>query len=267
MFLENLAINANLFFLILVRVFAMLAVAPLFSSDAIPDIVRIGLAFFTAVTIFPWIQAAGYPIPENGLMYAGLLVGEILLGLLQGFFLVLVYSVFQMAGQFFSLQMGFGASEVFDPLAQVEIPVLGQLLNLIAMFIFVSIQGFQQVFLVNVFESFKELKAVDFLVHPGFVSDRLLIALADMFQKSFIISLPVFGTLFLVSLTMGLLGKAAPQMNLLMMGFPFSIGIGFLMMIVAMPFLIEAFSALINNGFGDLRTLFQGLSAQQGAPG
>lgn len=264
MFLENFVTNVNLFFLILVRIFAMLAVSPLFSSEAIPDVARAGLAFFTAVVIFPWVQAAGYPIPENGLAYLGLLVGEVLLGLLQGFFLVLIFSVFQMAGQFFAQQMGFSASEVYDPLAQVELPVLGQFLNLIAMMVFISIGGLHQIFLVNVWESFKALKAVDFIGHQGFVNQELIGALAMMFQKSFLLSLPVFGVLLLVSVTLGLIGKAAPQMNLMMMGFPISIGLGFTLMILGMPFLIEAFSAVINGGFNELAQMMDRMKPPPG---
>lgn len=257
MFLDQIVTNANLFFLILVRVFAMLAVAPLFSSESVPDIVRVGLAFFTSIVIFPWVAAAGYPIPENGLAYVGLLVGELMLGLLQGFFLVMVYSAFQMAGQYIAQQMGFNASEVYDPLAQVEQPVLGQFLNLSAMLVFLTAGGFQQVFLTNVWASFHALRAVDFFAHPDFISNQLIVSLADLFGRSFLLSLPVFGVLLLTTVSLGLVGKAAPQMNLMMMGFPINIGFGFLVMIAAMPFLVQAFSSVVDGGFNTLEALFQ----------
>jgi len=259
-FLDQIVTNANLFFLILVRVFAMLAVAPLFSSESVPDIVRVGLAFFTSIVIFPWVAATGYPIPENGLQYVGLLIGEVLLGLLQGFFLVMVYSVFQMAGQYIAQQMGFNASEVYDPLAQVEQPVLGQFLNLSAMLVFLTAGGFQQVFLTNVWASFQSLRAVDFLTHPEFVSQHLIGSLSNLFQRSFLLSLPVFGVLLLVTIALGVIGKAAPQMNLMMMGFPINIGFGFFVMMAAMPFLVQAFSAVVSEGFDSIQTLFNGLS-------
>lgn len=256
MFLDQIVTNANLFFLILVRVFSMIAVAPLFSSESVPDIVRVGLAFFTSIVVFPWIAAAGYPIPENGLAYVGLLVGEAMLGLLQGFFLVMVYSAFQMAGQFIAQQMGFNASEVYDPLAQVEQPVLGQFLNLSAMLVFLTAGGFQQVFLTNVWASFHALRAVDFFLHPDFISSQLIVSLANLFGRSFLLSLPVFGVLLLSTVALGLVGKAAPQMNLMMMGFPINIGFGFIVMIAAMPFLVQAFSAVVDGGFGTLEGLF-----------
>jgi flagellar biosynthetic protein FliR len=259
-FLDAIYHNANLFFLILVRVFSMIAVAPLFSAESVPDIVRVGLAFFVSIVIFPWVQTAGYPIPENGLAYVGLLIGEALIGLLQGFFLTMVYSVFQMAGQYIAQQMGFNASEVYDPLAQVEQPVLGQFVNLSAMLVFLTAGGFQQVFLTNVWASFHALRAADFFTHPDFISNQLIGSLSELFQRSFLLSLPVFGVLLLTTISLGLVGKAAPQMNLMMMGFPINIGLGFFLMIAAMPFLVQAFSAVVDNGFDTLRDLFHQLN-------
>lgn len=260
MFLDAIFQNANLFFLILARVFSMIAVAPLLSAESIPDIVRIGLAFFASIVIFPWVQAAGYPIPENGLAYVGLLVGEVLIGLLQGFFLVMVYAVFQMAGQYIAQQMGFNASEVYDPLAQVEQPVLGQFVNLSAMLVFLTAGGFQQVFLTNVWASFHALRATDFFSHPDFISSQLIGSLSELFQRSFLLSLPVFGVLLLTTVSLGLIGKAAPQMNLMMMGFPINIGLGFFLMIAAMPFLVQAFTAVVDNGFNSMEGLFKQLN-------
>ncbi len=174
---EQIAANAQLFFLIFARVFGLIRIAPLLSSTAIPSTVRTGLAFFVAAVVFPWVSADGYPIPENGTLYALLLAGELMVGIVIGFFLLLVFSAFQLAGQFFSLQMGFGASEVFDPLSQVEIPVVGQFLNLIAMFIFIVIQGFSRIFLTGVYRSFQAMRAVDLVIRP----ERLLRA---VFRKS-----------------------------------------------------------------------------------
>ena len=82
--------------------------------------------------------------------YGLLVLGEVGIGLLIGFLLNLIFSAFQLAGQFFSLQMGFSASEVFDPLSQVEIPLMGEFLNLIAMLVFLTTSGMSKFLLVGV---------------------------------------------------------------------------------------------------------------------
>jgi flagellar biosynthesis protein FliR len=249
MFFDTFAENAQLFFLIFVRIMALVVTAPLISSRSIPLVARIGLALFAAIAVFPMVQESGYPIPDTGLEYAALVVGEIMVGIILGFILVIIYSAFLLAGQFFSLQMGFGASQVFDPLAQIQIPIMGQFLNIIAMFIFVLIGGFQRIFLAGVLRSFEKVQVYDFITQRNYIFRLFLGSLGNLFEQALIISLPILGTLFLVSISVGLLAKAAPQMNLLMLGFPVAIGVAFTIIFLSFPFLAEAFAKIIDASF------------------
>lgn len=262
--LNELVAGAQLFFLLFVRIIAMITFAPLLSSGAIPRIAKIALALMSAVLVFPMVLASGYPIPESGLAYAMIALGEAMIGIIMGFILTIIYAAFLTAGQMFSLQMGFGASQVFDPLAQIEIPLLGQFLNLIAMFVFVFTQGFQKIFLTGVYYSFQSVRAVDLVVLREDLLATMLGALSELFQNALIIAFPILGTLFLVQIVMGLLGKAAPQMNLLVMGFPISIGVAFLIILVTIPFLMESFDRLIGVGFDRLLIFFR--SAAEAGP-
>ncbi len=249
MFLQTLAENSQLYLLIFARIFSLLTVAPITSSSGIPSIVRAALSLFTTVAVFPMVHAAGYVIPESGLMYAGLLIGEIAIGILTGFFLQLIYAVFLMAGQFFSLQIGFSASVVFDPVAQEEIPIIGQFLNYFAMFIFLASNGFYKLFYVGVFRSFQTINAHLFLSQKEHIYTMAFSAIGMLFYQALIISMPILGSLFLVSVSMGLLAKAAPQMNLLMMGFPVAIIVAFFIILLSVPYLVSAFSALLDDSF------------------
>jgi len=248
----------NLFALIAVRVLAMMEVAPLLSGEGVPQVAKIGLAGFTAAIIFPSVKAAGYPVPDDGFAYAFLVIGEALIGLIIGFFLSIVYSAFTTAGQFFSLQMGFSASETFDPLSEVELPIMGQFLNLIAMFVFVSTSGFQKLFLIGVEGSFKAMKAVDLVTRRNDLIQYLLQATGALFQQSLILSMPVLGTLFIVTVAMGLMSKAAPQMNFMSEGFAITLTVTYVILLTALPFMMEAFSHLIEASFDDLGILVGG---------
>ena len=244
--------NTQLFLLIMARVFALIEFAPLLSSNAIPQLVKVALSLLCAFLVFPWVAATGYPIPENGLSYVLLLIGETLVGIIMAFFLAIVYTAFQVSGQFFSLQMGFGASQVFDPMAQIEIPLMGQLLNLVAMMVFIGVDGFQRLFYIGVIRSFQAVRAVDFVgVREGLLIG-LLVRLSQLFEYALILAFPILGTLVLVYVAMGLLAKAAPQMNLLILGFPVSIGVSFLLLFVTLPFLVDAFAAVIDHAFNGL---------------
>ena len=253
---DQLIQYAQIFLLILVRVYAILRISPLLSSATTPGIARVGLSFFTAVAVLPGVLETGYPIPDDGLSYALLLAGEAMVGIITGFTLVITYASFQLAGQFFSLQMGFGASQVYDPLAQIQIPVMGQFLNLIAMFTFVSVSGFQRIFLFGVERSITTVRAVDFVLGREFILRTLFSGLGRIFEQSLIIAFPILGTLFLVSVTMGLLAKAAPQMNLLMLGFPIAISVAFVVILLIAPLLANTFSKIIDGGFETILKIF-----------
>jgi flagellar biosynthetic protein FliR len=248
----------NLFLLVAARVLAMIEVAPLLSSQGVPQVAKIGLAGFAAAAVFPAVKASGYAVPDDGALFALLLAGEAMVGLVIGFFLSIVYSAFSTAGQFFSLQIGFGASETFDPLSEIEIPLMGQFLNLIAMFIFVATSGFQKLFLIGVQGSFSAMRAADLVARRDDLVPFLIKAVGALFEQALVLSLPVLGTLFIVSVAMGLLSKAAPQMNFLTEGFPISLLVTFFIMTSALPFMMEAFSRLVEASFDDLGILVGG---------
>jgi flagellar biosynthetic protein FliR len=244
--------NTQIFLLALFRIVAMVQIAPLISSTAIPQTAKIGFSFFVAALVFPLVVENGYVLPDRALHYFLVLLGEVLIGLIIGFFLLLIFSAFQLAGQFFSLQMGFGASQVFDPLAQIEIPLMGQFLNIVAMFVFLSTSGFYKFVFVGIHRSFEALKAIDLVGGRAFVFDTFLRSLGELFNIALTIAFPILGTLFLISVSMGLLAKAAPQMNLLMMGFPMAIGMAFIVLLLIMPLLMHAFSRIIDASFDKL---------------
>lgn len=241
--------GARLFFVVFARIAALLRIAPLTSSTAIPPLARGGLSFFLSIVFYYFVGNSYGPIPEAGLGYAMVLLAEVALGIIMGLFLQIVFAVFQTAGQLFSFQMGFGASQVYDPMAQEEIPLIGQFLNLIGLGVFLAVGGMVRLFVIGLAGSFKVLKGTDFLAAGAFLQETFIKSIGGLFEQSLILSFPILGTLILVSVTMGLLAKAAPQMNLLMVGFPIQIAVGFIIMLVATPFIAEKMSHLVDMGF------------------
>jgi len=80
--------------------------------------------------------------------------------------------------------------------------------------------------------------------------------LSKLFLDAIVISLPIMGTLFLTSLTTGMIGKAAPQINILSEGFPISIMMAYVILLAALPFMLETFERVIDAGFKDFQNLF-----------
>ncbi len=254
--------GAQLYLLVFARVSALFRTAPVTSSSAIPPLARGALAFFSSIIFYYFVGDLYGAIPQIGLGYALALVAEIALGIIMGLFLQIIFAVFQTAGQLFSFQMGFGASQVYDPLAQIQIPLIGQFLNLLGIGVFLSVSGMKRLFITGLAGSFRVMKGTDFLVAGPYLEETLIKAIGGLFEQSLILAFPILGTLILISVTMGLLAKAAPQMNLLMVGFPIQIAVGFIIMLLATPFIVEKMSLLVDMGFNMIESY---LIASKGA--
>ncbi|MDR0444450.1 MAG: flagellar biosynthetic protein FliR [Treponema sp.] len=272
--LQNILLYGPVFLLIAARALAMIEVAPLFSSDAIPQVAKLALAGFTAFAVLPTAeifsaanaQTGMVTLPGGGLTdlryepfslrFILLILGEGIIGLIIGFFMMIIFAAFSTAGQFFSLQMGFGASETFDPLSQIENPLMGQYLNLVSMLVFLSIGGFHKLFLGGFWRSVQSLNIIYLIEGRENVVSMIASGLSRLFMDAIVISLPILGTLFLTSLATGLISKAAPQINILSEGFPISISVAFFLIYASLPFMTEAFSRIIDSGFSSIQSLY-----------
>lgn len=254
MFLESFAENSEIYFLIFARIIALFMTSPVLSNPSVPAVVRNSLALMITIVIFPF--AKDYIVPGDGVGFIFVALGEVALGVITGFFITIIFSIFQLAGQMFAVQMGFGASQVFDPLAQVQIPVIGQMFNFVALFVFITTGAFQKIFIIGIVRSVEFVKATDFIVQQEFLMKKAVFALGNLFSQAMVIAFPILGTLILLSVTMGLLAKASPQMNLLMIGFPIQISIGFIMILFSIPFLVQKFSIVLDGNFQFIAQMF-----------
>jgi len=266
--LDEILAAAPAFLLIAVRALALMQVAPLLNSEAVPQMVRIALAGFAAYASFNTALVHDWVLTPFGLNFVFLVIGEALIGIIIGFYMAIIFAAFVTAGQFFSLQMGFGASETFDPLSQIENPLLGQYLNIVAMLIFVTIDGFRELFLGGFWRSLQTINVMSIINGRENIVIMMLAGLSRLFFDAFIIAMPILGTLFLVSLSTGLISKAAPQINILSEGFPISILVAFTTIFTALPFMTEVFSRIIRSGFQNLQDLYIqiGQRIAEGAP-
>lgn len=263
------------FLLLAVRAFAMIETAPLLSSESIPRVAKLALSGLVAFAVLPVASAPAAEPSVGGLhlitemryepfslAFVLLLAGEALIGIIMGFFLTVIFSAFATAGQFFSLQMGFAASETLDPLSQVENPVIGQFLYMISMLVFLVVGGFRDLFLGGFWRSVQSLNVLSIIEGRESVVAMIVGGLPKMFLDAIVISMPILGTLFLVSLTTGLISKAAPQINILSEGFPIAIMVGYIMMFASMPFMIDAFAGVVNTAFSGIQSLYTDIGQQ-----
>ncbi len=263
--LNEILSQAPVFLLIFARIFAMLLVLPMFSMRSASRVAKVALAGYMGFFIFGTCDLSYYLpyIAQDGsfsMEYFLILIGEVLIGIILGFFITMIFSAFSTAGQFLAFQMGFSAASSYDSLSQVENPLMGQFFNLIAMLVFMQTHWFQKLFLQGLVTSFSSLNAISIVQSTESIVKFVISGLSSLFVDALVISLPVMGSLFLISICTGLLTKAAPQMNLLSEGFPIMIMLAFVIIAFILPDMIDFFVRSFEKGFADLFDFFKNVS-------
>ncbi|MCL1834212.1 MAG: flagellar biosynthetic protein FliR [Leptospirales bacterium] len=240
--------NFQAFFLILVRINAMIMIAPFFSSGVIPFRLKAMLSFFITLIIFPVI-AQTIKVPGSMGLYYLLVLQEVMIGIFIGFLVSVIFASFQLSAQYYAAQIGFGINDVLDPVGQVSVPLIGQLKNFIGLIVFITMEGHH--FLIEAICRSFELAPVFGVSKSaaGGYLKYLVYSFSGMFIIALKISLPIVATAFLITVTMGLLAKAAPQMNIMMFGFPFQIIIGFSLLMITSPLIIRVMHVAIERTF------------------
>lgn len=238
----NVGIDPGLlagFLLALVRTSAWVAVTPPFSNGAIPGRVKVLLAAGLSVSVAPQLDydPSIYEIPN----FLAAVAYQTITGLALGFVVYLVFAVVQAAGELIDLQAGFSAAQLYDPFTQAAATPIGRLYQLVALAILFAING--HLLLVRGFlRSFEAapLGGVDF--------DRMSVVvtsnLGNFLVSAMEIAAPLLAALFLAEIVLGMLTKAAPQVNILQIGFIAKILMALLMVGLAMPLLPEVIRSL-----------------------
>ena len=240
---------------------------PLFSSRTVPRQAKLAFSLFLAAFIFPDVSLTIEPfaayapfISGDGaftLEYVFVLAGEALIGVLLGFFVQMIFAAFSTAGQFFAFQMGLSASEVYDSLSQVENPIMGQMFNFMAMLVFLQSGWMSRFLLDGVSQSFTSLNVFSILDNSSAMASFMCKSLSSLFKNAFTIALPVMASLFLINVTVGILSKAAPQMNLLSEGFPILMLTAYFLITKLVPDFNAFFVSCIKNGYVELLRFFR----------
>lgn len=239
----------------LTRVAALLSVAPLFSSRTLPRRVRLMVALALTWAILPLTPAA--PVLEP-LSPVGMLVAfqQVLIGLSMGFLLRLAFGVLDLGGQMIATQMGLGFASLVDPQSGAQSPLLGQLYTLLGSLIFLSLNGHLLLIRLLV-DSFTILP-----VAPVGVDRDLFWILVNwggqMFAGAVLIALPAVASLLVVNLAFGVMTRAAPQLNILSVGFPIGLILGLLIILYSLPTLLGQLTRLFDMALRDIGRMLGG---------
>lgn len=229
----------EVFLLVMVRVAAMLMVAPVLGAKPIPIQVKIGLAALLAALITP-LQMAEEPLLTDIFTILLQVSREVVVGLLTGFSAALVFSAVQMAAQLIGVQIGYSFSNTVDPISSQSTGFLDTFYSMLALVVFMGLGG-HHALISGIAHSF-QLVPVGTYGAAVDAGEKIVMLVSATFSIAVRLSMPVVGTMFLADTAMALVVRSIPQMNVFSVGLPVKMVLGILVMIAFVPIIVAGIS-------------------------
>jgi len=234
------------FILILIRISIILAAVPIFGSRLIPTQIKIPM--FMVMSLFLWtaIKVDVSYFPNSFIGFVPLILGEVFIGLALALLIRTIFAGVQLAGQYIGYQMGMAIANVIDPQTGTQVSILSEFSHVLVLFMFLAFNG-HYLIIKGLVESFN-------LVSPGhlFPSSGVFDIVSGSAAKMFVIAVKIgaapFAVLFFTKVSMGIIAKTVPQMNVLFVGMPLYIMIGLLVFGLSLTF----FPPILGRVFSDL---------------
>ncbi|MCP3908125.1 MAG: flagellar biosynthetic protein FliR [Oceanicoccus sp.] len=220
------------------RIGGFFLAAPIFGTQLVPARVRIVLAFLVTMILVPNLPA----MPEMDALSIPSFIAvaqQLLIGIAMGFSMQLLLQLFVVAGQIIAMHMALGFASMVDPSNGVTVTVLSQFHLMLVTLLFVLMNGHLAMIEILV-ESFYALP-----VGGLFISDNMLLELAGratwMFSSALLLALPAIASLMVINYSLGIVTRAAPQLNIFALGFPSMLIIGLIIIYIILQGYVPLF--------------------------
>jgi flagellar biosynthesis protein FliR len=228
----------------ILRIGGFALAAPPFSNSAVPNLPKVFLSVSLAFLVAPLV-----PLPDDLSIFsaAGLVaaVQELLIGVAIGMVVQLAFEALTFAGQSIALTMGLGFATLVDPQGGESTTVLGQFFMIIGTLTYLAING--HLMLIGALaQSFQTLPIGRAHTGGNFLMSVVLWG-ARVFQSGLLIALPAVIALVIVNLALGVVTRAAPQLNLFGIGFTVTLLCGFFVLLVGLDGLMSGINGLIES--------------------
>jgi flagellar biosynthesis protein FliR len=246
------------YLVVLVRIAAMVAWFPIFGDKNTPLMVKILFSFLITLIVFPIVKSSlPVPLANEPLALIILIVQETTIGLLVGLVARMVFYTVGLAAQVISFQMGFGMVSVIDPTTSERISIVNQFQISVATLLFFAL-NIHHMFFEALIVSYGQVAPGMFSIKEGFLPEILRIT-SVIFTVGFKIAAPVAVVLLITNSGLGVLSRAVPQMNVFMVSFPITIGVGLIILGLSVPLFVHLlgneFELIGDNVFKILKTI------------
>lgn len=228
-----------------VRILSILSTDPIFGNRSIPFRVKAGLALFLTLAVAPTMPPLPQVEPGSA---AGLLIlmQQVVIGISMGLVMRVVFVAVEMAGHLIGLQMGLGFATFFDPIHAAQVPVLAQFIGLFSILIYFSIDGH----LMTVTTLSESFHVLPIMTTPFAAAGWKDVASwgSEVFSAGLLLSMPILAALLITNLSLGIMTRAAPQLNLFAVGFAITLIAGFVVLYLSIPFFAPVVERMFHDG-------------------
>jgi len=229
-----------------VRISAMLMIAPVYGASSFPVRIRVVVAVLVTAALYPVLEPVKgvEPVSLQGIV---ILSQQVVIGAAMGFFIQMAFQLLVIAGEAIAMTMGLGFARMMDPQNGVQVPVVAQYFIIVATLLFLSMNG-HLLLLQMIIKSFEILPVSDI----GMSRDGLWQVVAwgsQMFVGAVLVAIPAVTALLMVNIAMGVITRAAPQLNIFAVGFPLMLLLGFVLLLLTLPSVLPQFSNQVMDAF------------------
>ncbi|NLG18284.1 MAG: flagellar type III secretion system protein FliR [Fibrobacter sp.] len=234
------------FLLIFVRISTTIALLPIFGSQAVPVQLKVALSLILALILFNSVMSIG-PVTSQPLStgtFIMLIVKEAAVGLGIGFVSSLLFTAVQFAGRLIDTEIGFGFVELMDPFTDEPVTVLGQLQVIIFTILFLLFNG-HYFLILAIQKSFELVPLMNVHFPSGQLAFHVTALVGNVFVLAIKFSAPIYVTLVLTELSLGVVARTVPQINIFFVGLPLKIAVGLGSAIIVLPLLASFFQRMV----------------------
>lgn len=237
----------------LTRILGLIATAPLFGHASVPMTVKVALGGMLSMIIAPTVPAgpAADPMSLAGLL---IVVQQLVIGLSMGFAMRIVFAAVELAGEVIGLTMGFGFATFFDPQTRGRSSAISQFLTLLTLMLFVATNT--HLLLLSVLANSFVTLPISATPMPSESLRQIASWGALIFSFGLQLALPLIAVLLITNIALGVLTRAAPQLNLFGIGFPITLCAGFIMLALAMPYIATPLDRMFQKGLDFTRQVY-----------
>jgi flagellar biosynthesis protein FliR len=246
------------FVVVLARVGGLVTFAPFWSNQAANARIRIALAVVLALVITPVVTPYLILPPPDFIGLAVAIIRELAIGCLFGFIGRLVFTALDMAAQILGLQLGLSLVNIIDPATKASTTALGTIAQMFGLMVMLAAEGHHWMLAATV-RSFAIVKTGEFTFTPALMQ-LLLRLFADALAMGVALAAPAIIVLLAVEFTLAIVGRAAPQLQVMLLGFPVKFLFGVWLVGTAlyfMPGAVRQTLSLIKRGLSQALTLMQ----------